>query len=95
MLRARGPLKVPRSIAGRLGALGLKGNQDAVEPLMVALKDSAAHVRSQAAWALGLKGDSRAVESLVEALKDTGRARRPRGRSGSKATTAPPEAHCG
>jgi HEAT repeat protein len=38
---------------------------------MVALKDSDAQVRSQAAWALGLKGDSRAVESLVEALKDT------------------------
>ncbi len=39
-------------------------------PLIAALQDNDAHVRSQAAWALGLKGDSRAVEPLRMALND-------------------------
>ena len=43
---------------------------NAVTPLIQALRDPNAEVRSQAAWALGLKGDSRAVEPLRNALND-------------------------
>jgi HEAT repeat protein len=51
-------------------ALGLKGDQRAVEPLIQALKDSSADLRETAAWALGLRGDKRAMKPLSEALKD-------------------------
>ncbi|HEV8368500.1 MAG TPA: HEAT repeat domain-containing protein [Pyrinomonadaceae bacterium] len=40
------------------------------DPLIAALRDNDADVRSQAAWALGLKGDSRAVEPLRALLSD-------------------------
>jgi HEAT repeat protein len=38
--------------------------------LIVALSDSVAGVRKQAAWALGALDDSRAVSALTKSLKD-------------------------
>jgi HEAT repeat protein len=52
-------------------AVGLKGDARAIDPLIAALKDTTAQVRSQSAWALGLKGDGRSVEPLKVALNDT------------------------
>jgi HEAT repeat protein len=41
-----------------------------VEPLVIALKDSNADVRQQAAFALGQLDDARAIDALTAALKD-------------------------
>jgi HEAT repeat protein len=43
----------------------------AVEPLLLALQDSEAAIRKEAARTLGRIGDARSVEPLVAALKDT------------------------
>jgi hypothetical protein len=51
-------------------SLGIRGTDETVEPLIVALADSDADIRTQAAWALGITGDSRAVEPLNAALED-------------------------
>jgi HEAT repeat protein len=52
-------------------ALGEIKDPRAVEPLLLAVKESAAGVRSEAAKALGEIGDPRALQPLVVALKDT------------------------
>jgi len=46
------------------------GDPRGVEPLINALKDSAAIVRVAAALSLGQMGDDRAVQPLADALKD-------------------------
>jgi HEAT repeat protein len=43
----------------------------AVEPLIAALQDSPAGIRSRAAWVLGQLGDARAVAPLIAALQDS------------------------
>ena len=49
-------------------ALGIIGDERAVEPLIDALHDDDLEVREWAAWALGMVGDERAVEPLIDAL---------------------------
>jgi hypothetical protein len=51
-------------------ALGILGDTQAVEPLVLALKDRSEHVRQSTADALGKLGDRRAVESLLLALQE-------------------------
>jgi HEAT repeat protein len=51
-------------------ALGWIGDVRAVEPLIVALKDTHESVREAAAKALGWIGDKRAVEPLTALLSD-------------------------
>lgn len=51
-------------------ALGRIRDNHAVEPLIAALKDEAANVKSTAAGALGEIGDNQAVEPLIAELKD-------------------------
>jgi hypothetical protein len=53
-------------------ALAQLKNPEAVDPLIVALKDKNWKVRHQAAWALGHIGDLRAVEPLGIAYKEWG-----------------------
>ena len=52
-------------------ALGEIGNEQAVKPLIAALKDQDWQVRRCIVTALAKIGDERAVEPLIEALKDT------------------------
>ena len=61
-------LSPSRSASAEQGRLACKR---AVEPLIVALKDTDSSVRRWAANALGKLGDRRAIESLIVALKDT------------------------
>lgn len=51
-------------------ALGLIGDERAVEPLIKTLDDYDSFVRSSSAKALGLIGDERAVEPLIESLEN-------------------------
>lgn len=54
-------------VAQMLGAIG---DEEAVPPLIDALRDPYYSVRGGAAWALGQLGDSRAVAPLLAALSD-------------------------
>jgi HEAT repeat protein len=51
-------------------ALGRIGDVRAVEPLLIALKESITDVRNISAEALGKIGDARAIEPLITALDD-------------------------
>jgi HEAT repeat protein len=51
-------------------ALGVIGDERAVESLIQALKDEEIDIRKTAAWALGEIKDKRAVEPLIRALTD-------------------------
>jgi HEAT repeat protein len=49
-------------------ALARLGDEEAVEPLILALSDEDWRVRQKAAWALGQIGDQRAIAPLRRAL---------------------------
>ena len=51
-------------------ALGVIGDVQAVEPLILALKDEHPYVRAYAAQALGMIGDARSVKPLINTLTD-------------------------
>jgi HEAT repeat protein len=53
-------------------ALGIMGDQAAVEPLIVCLKDSDPNVQASAATSLGNLKDRRAVQPLISMLKNGG-----------------------
>lgn len=59
------PIKI-----GCIKALGLIGDERAVDTLIATLDDNDSFVRSSSAKALGLIGDKRAVEPLIESLVD-------------------------
>jgi len=63
-VRGKDPMAVIR-------ALGQLGDERAVDPLFVALRDSDSGVRVAAAQALGQLGDKRAVEPLSAILRDS------------------------
>ena len=79
------------SAAMALGRIGLK---QAIEPLILCLKDEANDVRGSATTALGQIGSEQAVEDLIECLKDhdhinRGSAATALGRIGSKQAVEP------
>ncbi len=79
-----GEIKDPHAIESLIGALKYNDGRvrqkaveslvsigtPAVQPLLAAIKDSHAIVRSNAAWALGKIKDPRGVDALIVALKD-------------------------
>jgi hypothetical protein len=64
----RTDIPIMRMVAA--GALGRTGDQRAVEPLIVAMRDPDEDVSDSAIWALGRLGGDRAVKVLAAALKD-------------------------